>query len=227
MPHALLIDGENPSSRHADHIRDEVPDDCADRQVFGDTARLNGWMAVPWLTPVHVAPCKNAADIALAVEAMDLALSRGFSGFTICTSDSGLANLAARLRGLGRSVTLLGEAKALPVLRATPHRFAELPPLSEPVAALPPPSQVAALPPAPVIATKGLTKLESFILGMISAAGKGGVTLVPINTAVDQGPKIKIASTPERSWHAWLRARPHLFALEPRGPDARVRLAAP
>lgn len=34
---------------------------------------------------------------------------------------------------------------------------------------------------------------------------------------------IKISTHPERSWRAYLAARPHLFDLDPKGPAAMVR----
>jgi NYN domain len=225
MTQALLIDGENLSSRHAPRICAEVPPDCAVRQVFGDTARLNGWMQVPWLTAVHVAPARNAADIALAVRAMDLALARGFTGFTIATSDSGLASLVTCLREAGRNVTVAGEAKTAPALRAAAHRFIELPSLAEPVAALPAPETPLVIsPPQPCVTLKGLSPLDRFVRETISKEGAKGLMLTDVNIAVQKGPGTSIATLPEKTWRAWFVARPHLFTLDPRGPNARVRL---
>lgn len=220
MAHALLIDGENLSSRHADRIAAVAPTDCAVRQVFGDTARLNGWLTVPWLAAVHVAPARNAADIALAVRAMDLALARGFDGFTIATSDGGLASLVTWLRETGRMVTVAGEAKTAPALRAAAHWFVELPPLAEPAAALAP---VAA--PMPTIVPDSLTPLESFLRTMVQGKGAEGLPMTEVNPAARKAQGTKIGSLPEKTWRKWFAARPHLFALEPRCPGARVRLA--
>src|ERR687889_572693 len=48
---------------------------------------------------------KNAADIKLAVDAMELAYERGFvSTFVICSGDSDFTPLVAALRGLNRAV---------------------------------------------------------------------------------------------------------------------------
>lgn len=224
MMHALLIDGENLSSRHADRIRAEVPPDCAVRQVFGDTARLNGWLAVPWLTAVHVAPGRNAADIALAVQAMDLALSRGCAAFTIATSDGGLASLVTHLRGLGRHVTVAGEAKTAAPLREAAHRYAELPPLAEPAAA--PPAAAPEALPKPLVVLKGLNPLETFLRDLVMRNGPDGMPVTGVNPVALREQGTKIARLPEKTWRAWFSARPHLFALDPKGPAARVRLAA-
>lgn len=224
MAHALLIDGENLSSRHADRLAAAAPPDCAVRQVFGDTARLNGWLSVPWLTAVHVAPARNAADIALTVQAMDLALSRGFAAFTIASSDGGLATLVTWLRAMGRHVTVAGEPKSSPLLRSAAHLFVELPPLAE-VAALPAPAPPVISPPQPCVALKGLSPLDCFVREQVGKEGVKGLRLTDVNPAVLKGPGTKIASLPEKTWRKWFTARPHLFALDPKGPDARVRLA--
>jgi hypothetical protein len=223
MSHSLLIDGENLSSRHADRIRAEVPPDCAVRQVFGDIAQLNGWLALPWLTPVHVAPGRNAADIALAVRAMDLALCRGFDAFTLATSDSGLASLVTHLREAGRRVTVVAEAKAKDALRAAAHRFVELPVLDAPVAALPAPAPAAL--PKPSVALKGLNPLETFLRDRIRQEGPDGMLVTDVNAAAVKEQGTKITSKPEKTWRAWFTARPHLFVIDARGLAARVRLA--
>lgn len=215
--HALLIDGENVSSRHAGRIRAEVPPDCAVRHVYGDVSRLNGWLAESWLLPVHVAPARNAADIALAVDAMELALARGFAACTIATSDSGLASLVTRLRAMGRHVTVAGEAKTHASLRHAASRFVELPLLCEPATTPPPPK--------PAQVPNVQHSLEGFVLDLLRSANGKGVEVVALNGAIQKGPKVSISSTPERTWRAWLAARPHLFALDPRGPAARVHLA--
>src|SRR6266511_2389474 len=52
---------------------------------------------------------KNAADIKLAVDAMELAYERGFvSTFVICSGDSDFTPLVAALRGLNRRVIGIG-----------------------------------------------------------------------------------------------------------------------
>ncbi|MCA1404760.1 NYN domain-containing protein [Ensifer sp. IC3342] len=67
------------------------------------------------VSPVHVAPAarsKNASDLKLAVDAMDI-LHRGrVDGFCIASSDSDFTSLASRIREDGLSVYGFGEKKA-------------------------------------------------------------------------------------------------------------------
>ncbi|MDK1490113.1 NYN domain-containing protein [Sinorhizobium sp. 7-81] len=67
------------------------------------------------LSPVHVAPVvrsKNATDLKLAIDAMDI-LHRGqVDGFCIASSDSDFTSLAGRIRENGLSVYGFGEKKA-------------------------------------------------------------------------------------------------------------------
>jgi hypothetical protein len=202
MPHALLIDGENLSSRHAPLVLAEVPADCAVLRVYGDVARLNGWLAVAGLRAVHVAPGRNAADIALAVEAMVLSHD-GFESFTLATGDGGLAFLVAHLRATGRRVQVVGNATTPQALRAAAHRFVELPGADAP----------------------GAQTDESKVVAAVRAAGPAGLPVAELNhLAVRE--RILISQRPERTWRKWLLARPDRFVVDPRGPQARVRLAA-
>lgn len=208
MSHALLIDGENVSSRHASFILGRVPPDAAVRRVYGDAARLNGWLTVPELCAVHVPPSRNAADIALAVAATALAHTTGTRHFTLATSDGGLAALAWHLREMGCQITLLGEAKTPAPLRAAAHSFAELP------------VEVKPQPEAPK-----LPPVESLVLSLVKASGREGYPVASINAEVWKALGIKVSTLSEKTWHSWLAKRPDLFKADPRGPAARVRPA--
>lgn len=220
---ALLVDGENLSSRHAEQVLAAVPDDCAVRRVYGDVARLNGWLAVPMLTPVHVPPGRNASDIAIAVDAIGLVSGRSPSSLAIATSDGGLGLVVVRLRELGHRVTVISEAKAPPALRGAANHFVELPSTRE---AVPAPAEAvkARLPVAEP--RLGITPraIEDFLGHLVARSGEEGLPLVKINPEVYRALGARISALPERTWRTWIAARPHLFALDPRGPDARVRL---
>ena len=90
------------------------------RRVYGD---FSGTAMKSWnrpvhahaLTPVHVPPRaqgKNAADMKLAIDAMDLLHQGNLQGFCIASSDSDFTSLANRIRENGLAVFGFGEEKA-------------------------------------------------------------------------------------------------------------------
>ena len=81
---------------------------------------------------------KNAADLALAIDAIDLFHTGGIEGFCLVSSDSDFSHLALRLREHGVMVIGYGERKAPASFRRACDRFIELVP--------PPPVLVADVP---------------------------------------------------------------------------------
>jgi len=204
-PDALLIDGDNISPSHADRILDLSPAPGVAR-VYTDAGKPSGWHAVPQLEIIHAGQGKNAADILLALDALELALTHGQTAFTLVTSDGDFTHLARRLRARGCSVTGVGEAKAPVTFRAACTRFREL------AQSAPPSGQ------------KALT-LDQRIRAMIakhSRAGRG-MPVSLLSVEMKRAYDFKISGQPERTWRAYLSARPHLFELDPRGPEAHVR----
>ena len=130
---AVLIDGENASPRHARAVFDTAGKigEATVRRIYGDfsNGRLASWSAairsysiVPCHQPAH-ARGKNAADIALAIDAMDLMHSERLDGFCLVSSDSDFTRLAQRLREGGLAVYGFGESKTPPAFRAACQRF--------------------------------------------------------------------------------------------------------
>ena len=130
---AVLIDGENASPRHARAVFDTAGKigAAAVRRIYGDFSkgRLASWSGVirsypivPCHRPAH-ARGKNAADIALAIDAMDPMHSARLEGFLPVGSDSDFTRLAQRLREGGLAVYGFGESKTPQAFRATCHRF--------------------------------------------------------------------------------------------------------
>ena len=133
---AVLIDGENASPRHARAVFEaaDALGDAVVRRIYGDfsNGRLGSWNAairehsiVPCHQPAHVRG-KNAADIALAVDAMDLMFSHGLEGIALMPSDSDFTRFAQRLREGGLAVYGFGESKTPPSFRTACHCFETL-----------------------------------------------------------------------------------------------------
>ena len=130
---AVLIDGENASPRHARAVFEaaEAFGEARVRRIYGDfsNGRLAGWGAairrwsiVPCHQPAHVRG-KNAADIALAIDAVDLSYRARLEGFVLVSSDSDFTRLAQRLREGGFAVYGFGENRTPGAFRNACHRF--------------------------------------------------------------------------------------------------------
>jgi uncharacterized LabA/DUF88 family protein len=66
---------------------------------------------------------KNASDIGLVIDAMDILHTGRFDGFVLVSSDSDFTALANRIREQGLDVIGIGESKAPESLRNVCNRF--------------------------------------------------------------------------------------------------------
>lgn len=119
---ALLIDADNVRAQFLPIIVREASalGTVTVKRLYGHFASssMNAWQPLVHeyaLTPVHIPPAatgKNATDMKLAIEAMDL-LHRGqVEGFCLASSDSDFTTLASRIREDGVIVYGFGEQKA-------------------------------------------------------------------------------------------------------------------
>jgi hypothetical protein len=123
---AVLIDADNTSPAVADALFEEIAKYGAAsvRRIYGDFSgtRLKGWAEI--MPRYAIVPHqnfantsgKNASDIALVIDAMDLLHSGRFDGFCLVSSDSDFTRLALRIREQGLAVYGLGR-------RTTPESF--------------------------------------------------------------------------------------------------------
>src|SRR3982751_3483414 len=130
---AVLIDADNASAKIADGLFEEIAKigEASVRRIYGDfpNARSRGWADI--LSKHAIIPQqqfayttgKNASDITLVIDAMDL-LPRGrFGGFGLVSSDSDFTRLAARIREQGIDVFGFGEQKTPESFRQACRRF--------------------------------------------------------------------------------------------------------
>ncbi|KUO51390.1 MAG: Maebl [Sphingomonadales bacterium BRH_c42] len=130
---AVLIDADNISPKLADELFEELTKigDAMVRRIYGDfsTPNLGGWTNV---MPKHAINAhqnfanivgKNATDIALVIDAMDLLHSGRFDAFCLVSSDSDFTRLASRIREHGLRVYGFGERKSAESYRNACHRF--------------------------------------------------------------------------------------------------------
>ena len=130
---ALLIDADNVSPRYISGILSELSKfgKITIRRMYGDWSqdRLHSWMRCASkfsLTPVmqpNNTPGKNASDIGLIIDAMDILYTGDAQGFCIVSSDGDFNKLATRLREAGKIVIGMGEKKTPETFRVSCERF--------------------------------------------------------------------------------------------------------
>jgi hypothetical protein len=129
----VLIDADNASAKIVDGLFEEIAKlgEASVRRIYGDFSgtRSQAWADV--LAKYAIIPQqqfayttgKNASDITLVIDAMDLLHSRRFDGFCLVSSDSDFTRLAARIREEGVDVFGFGEQKTPESFRQACRRF--------------------------------------------------------------------------------------------------------
>ena len=119
---AVLIDADNASTASISVILEEVAKYgiASVKRVYGDWSNptLKGWYEIALkygMTPMQqyaYTVAKNATDIAMVIDAMELLYTGTFDGFCIVSSDSDFTPLALKIRekglfvhGFGKSTT--------------------------------------------------------------------------------------------------------------------------
>ena len=130
---AVLIDADNASAKIADGLFEEIAKigEASVRRIYGDfsNVRSKGWADI--LSKHAIIPQqqfayttgKNASDITLVIDAMDLLHGGRFDGFCLVSSDSDFTRLAARIREHGVDVYGFGEQKTPESFRQACRRF--------------------------------------------------------------------------------------------------------
>ncbi len=130
---AVLIDADNASAKIVDGLFEEIAKlgEASVRRIYGDFSgtRSRAWADV--LAKHAILPQqqfayttgKNASDITLVIDAMDLLHSGRFDGFCLVSSDSDFTRLAARIREQGVDVFGFGEQKTPESFRQACRRF--------------------------------------------------------------------------------------------------------
>jgi NYN domain len=215
---AILVDGDNISAAYADPILRLCahPDQATVIRVYGDASKPSGWLNAHDFRFIHSGMGKNATDILMAIDAIELAHSGRFSAFVLVSSDGDFTHLAVRLREAGIHVTGAGEAKAPEAFRAACTRFELLVRTASPEI-------------KPIATSGGPTEMDRNIRSIISANSKNGegMRITDLNPIMRVKFDTKISEKPEGNWRNYLTARPGLYDLDPKGPDAKVRFKPP
>jgi len=130
---AVLIDADNTSPQIAAGLFEEIAKfgEASVRRIYGDFSgpHLKHWAdilqrhAIDPYQQFAYTKGKNASDIALVIDAMDLLHSGRFDGFCLVSSDSDFTRLASRLREQGADVYGFGTQKTPESFRQACRRF--------------------------------------------------------------------------------------------------------
>lgn len=230
---AVLADGENIAATAAGAALEvaQALGRVTVRRVYRDATQARAWEAAEGFRTVHTggAGRKNAADMALAIDAVELALRGQAEAFVLLTSDADFTGLACWLRENGFPVDGVGEAKSAAAFRAACDTFRVVPSSTAAGTARPPPSNTAAPrsaappPAAPAIPDK-VTALLAQVDEALGQAQKDGWMRLAVFGQAMTHKGVPLASTSHGSWRAFLRNFPNRYELEAPSPTCRVRL---
>ncbi|MBN9041619.1 MAG: Maebl [Rhizobiales bacterium 62-47] len=173
---AVLIDADNTSPQITEGLFEEIAKfgEASVRRIYGDfsSPRLKSWAdilqkhAIDPYQQFAYTKGKNASDIALVIDAMDLLHSERFDGFCLVSSDSDFTRLASRLREQGADVYGFGTHKTPESFRQACRRFIYtenlLPEAATPAGATAPQPKALKSPSAAIpILNKAIAQLES------------------------------------------------------------------
>jgi uncharacterized protein (TIGR00288 family) len=133
---ALLIDADNASPHSLDPVLTVLAElgTVNIRRVYGNwsKASLKGWSemslrhAIEQFQQLDITKGKNATDMKMTIDAMDLLFRGRVDGFGIMSSDSDFMPLATRIRQDGLDVYGFGTSKTPEPFRAACTRFIDV-----------------------------------------------------------------------------------------------------
>ena len=134
--YALLIDAENADIKYLSNILNELKTygNVTYKRMYGDftSSSMREWnhraleYAIVPIQQPHYSKYKNAADIMLVIDAMDILYNRTVDGFCIVSNDSDYTRLVNRLCEAGYEVIGMGSSNASKTLKAACTEFKNL-----------------------------------------------------------------------------------------------------
>lgn len=210
-PTALFIDGENIPASLAPQIL-KIAAGAFVRRAYGDVTQIKSWSDTPSIRLVHSGTGKNAGDVLLALDALELAYEGLAERFVIASSDGDFTHLATRLREKGLEVIGIGEQKA-------PQAFRESCSIFEVIGAVASKPRPQASPSACDLT---LDQKIRQVIAQHSKEGRG-MKIADLSLAMKHTHGVLISKLPEKRWRPYLAGRPQLYEIDPKGPEAFVR----
>lgn len=204
-PMAVLIDGDNVTAARADEIL-LLAEREGRRQItriYGGVSTGSKWLELPGARYMHSGSGKNSADILLSIEACHLMHTAGIRRFALVSSDGDLSHIATFLRDNGCHVAGIGETKA-------PARFRGS---------------------CDVFYTLRMKQAEDPICDMLieiirDCGEPQGARIADLNGLMRRKIDVKVSTLEAKTWRNYLVRHSDLFAIDPKGPNSRVRLKA-
>jgi len=206
---AVFIDGDHipPSYRPTVAAEAARLGQVVSTQLFCDLSLRPDWAAETGIDATHCKgrPGKNSADMTLCIAALDLAYRGLATSFLIASNDRDFEPLIRHLHRLGFSALQIktGLPPAPPVVKPTPAPQEARAPIPEPAS-------------DPLI--------EKVLAAIKSHGDPDGIAISSLNHLLHHD-GVRISQEPEKTWRAWLKARPQHFLCDPKGPQSKVRLA--
>ncbi|TNF57890.1 MAG: NYN domain-containing protein, partial [Rhodobacteraceae bacterium] len=174
------------------------------KRVYADARKRVDWCEAPGFNMIHAGCGKNAADILLAIEAVDLAHKGRIGTFVLASSDSDFCHLAHRLREAGLHVLGVGEAKTGERFRKSCSAFHEL---QQPNG------------------TTSDDDLDAKIRAVFKQSpDQKSITVEKLNEQLWQQFKVKIRDIDEGGWKSYLSSHKELYSFEKKGSTTNVTL---
>jgi hypothetical protein len=219
---AVFVDGDNMGASHAPDIM-KIAKRLGTVEVaraYGDATRGSGWHTAAGYRFVHAGTGKNATDLLLCIEAMEVALADVYQAVVVATSDGDFTHLALRLRERGITAVGVGEAKAPKAFRAACSVFECLAVAKSAVPSAP------KLPCTAGPADAAPSQLDLRIRAILADSCKHGrgMRIAALGAQIDKNCGVRISTLPEKTWRAYLNKRSRLYDLDPKGPEAKVRI---
>lgn len=215
---SVFVDAENIPVTHAQTILDlahrhGAPDLL---RAYGNVGLLPDWDKVAGFQFIHSGSGKNATDMLICVDAMERALSDHCAAVLLVSSDQDFTHLATRLRGYGLTVIGAGEAKTSERFRVACSIFEVLPN-----------SHTEQAKPIPKVRQEhvALSEIDKRICAVIktNSPDTNGILISHLSSRMHHVFGMQISTYPEKNWRSFLEKRPTLYALDPKGPNAKVR----
>ena len=222
-PVAVLVDGENIRADFAVQILNAAAryGTTTIRRVYQNAVSQNGWSDMPGWKMVHSGTGKNATDMLLCIEAVDLVLAQDIKKVVIASSDGDFSHLATYLREHGTEVIGIGEIKTPRKFSKACSDFINLTPsavTSDPVPLHAPKS-------TPIPASELNPKIVSIINEFSNDKGCLRVTMLSEHMIKAHG--IQIKSLPAKNWSTYLKTYPQFYTLPGQASSLSVQLTKP
>lgn len=218
-PVALLVDGDNLAAARAGQVLVAAGrlGRVSVKRVYADVQHLPGWTTgATGFVHRTAGGGKNASDLLLSVEAVDLFWRDGIRHFAIASSDRDLSVVTLYLAERGAVVLGIGEAKAPAAFRHACSRFVVV---GEEAGEAP--RVVPAK--APDLASQ--TGIDGDIFRAIRGSGEKAMTLTALHGELHRqhrdGLKSQLLG---KGIRGYLASRADLYALDEPGLESKVRL---